>query len=121
MPKRRFVRLRPIFRKALKPGGRAIMATPNMALVSGLVQRYTDFTHEVGFTERSLEQVLRVAGFSVIDIYGEELPFRPRPKYLIWLLLRNIWFSVLGLIYLLEKGMDRPRIISRHLIAVVFK
>jgi len=108
-------------RMALKTGGKAIIAVPNMALASGLIQRYNDFTHEIGFTERSLHQVLRVAGFSDIRIHGGRLSFKPRLKFLIWLLLRNIWFKILGFIYLLEKGVDRPRIISRHLIAVAKK
>ncbi len=106
---------------ALKSKGKAIISVPNMALASGLIQRYTDFTHEFGFTERSLHQVLRVAGFPDIQIYGEKLSFKPRLKFLVWLLLRNIWFKILGFIYLLEKGIDRPKIISRHLIAVVKK
>ncbi len=103
---------------ALTDNGKLIISTPNMALYSGLVQRYTNFTHEIGFTERSLEQVLRVAGFSQINIYGEQLHFKPRFKYCIWLILRSLWFKLLGFIYLLEKGVDRPQIISRHLIAV---
>lgn len=108
-------------RNALKADGKVIIATPNMALFSGLVQRYTDFTHEVGFTERSLNEVLRIAGFSNIAIRGEEFSIKPRLKFLVWLLLRNIWFKILGFIYLLEKGTDRPKIISRHLIATAQK
>ena len=103
---------------ALRPGGRIIIATPNMALLSGTFQRYIDFTHELGFTERSLGEVLRVTGFKDIEIYGDTLSFKPRPKFIMWLVLRTIWFKILGFLYLLERGSERPRIISRHLIAV---
>jgi len=108
-------------RSALKKNGKIIIGTPNMALMSGAIQRYTDFTHETGLTERSLEQILHVSGFSNIEIYGEKLIFRPRLKFLVWFLLRNMWFKILGFIYLLENGVDRPRILSRHLIAVADK
>jgi SAM-dependent methyltransferase len=105
-------------KNALAVGGTVIISTPNMALASGLFQRYIDFTHETGFTERSLHEVLRVSGFDGIAIYPDTLTVRWRPKFLIWWLLRNIWFAVLGFIYLLERGSERPKVISRHLIAV---
>lgn len=105
-------------KKSIKIGGRIIIATPNMALVSAAFQRYIDFTHEIGFTERSLREVLRVSGFKNIEIYGDEISIKWRPKFLIWYILRNIWFAMLSFIYLLERGTERPKIISRHLIAI---
>jgi 2-polyprenyl-3-methyl-5-hydroxy-6-metoxy-1,4-benzoquinol methylase len=50
--------------KALKPGGRLVLRTVNGAgLLAGRII-YGDFSHEVAFTQTSLGQVLRVAGFS---------------------------------------------------------
>jgi len=108
-------------RSSLKDNGTLIATTHNMALLSGLISRYTDVTHEIGFTERSLIGVLRVASFSDIKVYPTKHPFSLHPKRLIWLLLRKIWFKILGFIYLLEKGYDRPTILSRHLMAVAKK
>ncbi len=108
-------------RKALKNNGRIVITTENMAAASAAFMRYIDFTHSIGFTERSLEQALRVAGFSEINIHGERFLFRPRLKYLIWSLLRKLWFRILSFIYLLENGVDRPKIISTYLIAVAKK
>jgi hypothetical protein len=105
----------------MNKGGRVIIATPNVTLVSGTFQRYIDFTHETAFTERSLGEVLRVCGFDNIEICGDKPSMRWRPKFLLWLLLRNIWFGILAFIYLLERGTEKPRIISRHLIAVANK
>jgi len=48
---------------ALKPLGRAIIRTPNMASPSASYSRYIDFLHEVGFTEYSLKQVLYATPF----------------------------------------------------------
>jgi len=50
--------------KALKPGGRLVLRTVNGAgLLAGRII-YGDFSHECAFTQVSLGQVLRVAGFS---------------------------------------------------------
>ena len=61
-------------RRALRPGGVAILETPNMGdPFNGLYFRYADFTHEVGFTEESLGFVFKQAGFhevAFVDAYG---------------------------------------------------
>jgi 2-polyprenyl-3-methyl-5-hydroxy-6-metoxy-1,4-benzoquinol methylase len=48
---------------ALRPGGFTILRTPNMANLLGVYSRHMDLTHQVGFTELSLMQLLRQAGF----------------------------------------------------------
>lgn len=45
---------------ALKPGGTAIMMVPNMDWIAASHERYMDFTHETGFTQESLGQVMRL-------------------------------------------------------------
>jgi len=120
-PKDKLLSYLEAIRYAMCDGGICIIVTCNMSLLSGLFQRYIDFTHEFGFTEISLRQVLRISGFSGIEITGEHPKLKPRLKFLVWFVLRKIWFKVLGFIYLLEKGTDRPKILSRHLIAVAKK
>jgi 2-polyprenyl-3-methyl-5-hydroxy-6-metoxy-1,4-benzoquinol methylase len=62
-------------RRALKPRGRIIVEVPNMANpVIGSTSRYGDFTHEIGFTEHSLEQALRLAGFETIRVRPFRIP-----------------------------------------------
>lgn len=62
-------------REALTPGGTLIIEVPNMANpLVGLNFRYADFTHEVGFTRSSLEQVLRMAGFEAVKIKPFVIP-----------------------------------------------
>ena len=51
-------------RGALRPGGRVVLRTPNMANLFGVFSRYIDLTHQIGFTEFSLAHLLREAGFS---------------------------------------------------------
>lgn len=60
--------------RALKKSGTFFVKTPNMAnpYVS-TAGRYIDITHEVGFTEISMKQVLRAAGFRNIHVIGTDI------------------------------------------------
>jgi 2-polyprenyl-3-methyl-5-hydroxy-6-metoxy-1,4-benzoquinol methylase len=55
-------------RAALRPGGRAVFRTPNMANVLGAYSRWLDLTHRIGFTEQSAAQLLRAAGYSDVAL-----------------------------------------------------
>ncbi len=57
---------------ALKDKGVFLMRTPNMGNPFAVYSRYKDFTHEVGFTDRSLYQVFWTAGFRDIHV----LPYK---------------------------------------------
>ncbi|MDW7709335.1 MAG: class I SAM-dependent methyltransferase [Deferrisomatales bacterium] len=46
-------------RSALREGGVALVDVPNMDWLFSPHERYMDFTHEVGFTQESLSQVMR--------------------------------------------------------------
>lgn len=61
-------------RKSLKKGGVLLIKTPNMAnpYVS-TAGRYIDFTHEIGYTEHSLRQVLCAVGFKQVSIRGTDI------------------------------------------------
>lgn len=50
-------------RRALNPGGRLILQTPNGESPFGGGIRYGDFTHEVCFTPRALLRLLALCGF----------------------------------------------------------
>jgi 2-polyprenyl-3-methyl-5-hydroxy-6-metoxy-1,4-benzoquinol methylase len=57
---------------ALRPGGRLLLEVPNMGdPFNGLHARYADFTHEVGFTEESLNYVLTQAGFAQVTTLAQ--------------------------------------------------
>jgi len=72
LPKSQIIPLLHALRAALAPGGTLLIQIPNMQAVDSPIQRYHDFTHEVGFTEASLAQVLRAAGFKKFTIAGFE-------------------------------------------------
>lgn len=63
-------------RLALKPNGVLIIQVPNLQAPDGYLHRFNDITHEIGFIEHSLQQVLIVAGFTNYFFCGfEELIF----------------------------------------------
>jgi len=60
---------------ALKPGGRVIVELPNMAnILTGNYLRYADRTHEWGYTEQSLRQLLEAGGFTDVRCFEERIP-----------------------------------------------
>jgi SAM-dependent methyltransferase len=81
-------------REKMNIGGTIIIKTGNMSSLAGLKIRYNDFTHETGFTEFSLSQVLNVGGFSDIMIY----PF-VFPKNRIVRIIRTAGQSVLHVLW----------------------
>lgn len=74
IPKEKVILLLSLLRANLKVGGKLILKTPNLGNFFSVYLRYKDFTHETGFTERSLRQVLWLAGFREITIFGPEAP-----------------------------------------------
>jgi 2-polyprenyl-3-methyl-5-hydroxy-6-metoxy-1,4-benzoquinol methylase len=62
----------------LRPGGVALIDVPNMDWLFAPHERFMDFTHEVGFTQESLRQVVQVA-FNNVDVYPLETAI-PGPR-----------------------------------------
>jgi 2-polyprenyl-3-methyl-5-hydroxy-6-metoxy-1,4-benzoquinol methylase len=59
-------------KNAMKKDAVLIIQTPNLQALDGLLHRYNDFTHEFGYTENSLRQVLETVGFSTVQFFGFE-------------------------------------------------
>lgn len=55
----------------LRENGILIIQTPNAESPFGGRYRYWDFTHEIGFTGSSINQVLAVSGFGEIYVYPQ--------------------------------------------------
>lgn len=65
--KESILKLMNLINKSLKYNGLVIIDVPNMDWLFASHERYMDFTHEVGFTEQSLGQIMRNI-FSDVDI-----------------------------------------------------
>lgn len=56
------------FARALKPGGRLILQTPNAESPWASNYRYSDLTHETMFSPRSLKYLLSTQGFTDFEV-----------------------------------------------------
>ena len=104
-------------RDSLAPGGSLIIKVPNAANVFGIVARYLDFTHEVAFTEHSLQQVLVAADFPKIEIEGLPVRLKLKPKRLVYWSMNRVYMSLHRAAYVAAVGEDAPRILNKLLLA----
>ncbi|ACV63605.1 Methyltransferase type 11 [Desulfofarcimen acetoxidans DSM 771] len=103
---------------SLKNNGTLIIQVPNLQAPDGQLHRYNDFTHEVGFIEHSLQQVLITAGFKNINFDGfEEFvcgDWREKVKKI----LRSLFWRYIRFTRLINKNIN-PRILNPVFYALV--
>jgi 2-polyprenyl-3-methyl-5-hydroxy-6-metoxy-1,4-benzoquinol methylase len=104
---------------ALRPGGRLILQTPNCSSPFGASQRFSDFTHEIGLTPKSLTWVLRLSGFKEI-VAREQGPIVHGFKSFIRFTLWNIVKLGFILFDLIETGSSE-RVYTRVFIISAIK
>ena len=68
IPKEGILKFLDLVHEGLKSEGIFLIKTPNLGNPFTLYLRYKDFTHEAGFTDKSLYQVLWTAGFRNIQV-----------------------------------------------------
>lgn len=115
IPKDKVIDFLTLVHAALRPGGVFLLKCPNMGNPFAGNLRYKDFTHECGFTESSLRQVLYLGGFRNIGIYPtpQEFSFigsltvKPFMHLYLRLLTKLLWWQ----------GFVPPAILSPLLIA----
>jgi 2-polyprenyl-3-methyl-5-hydroxy-6-metoxy-1,4-benzoquinol methylase len=89
--------------EALRPGGRVLVSTGNVASLFGASHICADFTHETGFTPRSLQQVLMTMGFEEVTVEGvRQIPLhlKARIRLVLWELVKKM----LRFLLVLERG-----------------
>ncbi len=108
-------------RKALRRDGVFFIKTPNMAnpYVS-TVGRYIDITHEIGFTEKSIRQVLKATGYNKIHIVGTDIYIlNPIISTLakVFSKIINIFLFILSALY----GRTSIKIFEKDILAIAHK
>ena len=107
--------------RILKSDGKYIVHVPNgEAIFSGVVL-WGDFTHELAFTRKSIEQIAKVTGFKNFNFYEDEPiihGFKSIIRYILWKIFR-FFFHVL---YVVETGNLKDKIIlSQNILAIMQK
>ncbi len=108
--------------KALKPGGRLLLQTPNATSPFANIIRYGDFTHEVCFEENVLGQLLKLCGFSQVEaremgpVWGG-YSFKSSIRYILWRCIR-MGFRLINTI---ETGSPGPQVWTRVFLITAIK
>jgi 2-polyprenyl-3-methyl-5-hydroxy-6-metoxy-1,4-benzoquinol methylase len=85
--------------RVLKKGGQLVAMVPNATSPFGCMTRYWDITHHLAFTPSSVNQLMRLCGFSKVEF--RELGPRPYGvvsaiRYILWQSCRAlIWFRLM--------------------------
>ena len=117
VPRDETVALLSALRRALAPGGKLIVQVPNAQNPDGLLNRYGDFTHTAGFTEYSLAEVFRAAGFGRWQFAGFEfMPWKGKKATLVRA-LRGIYYRWVHLRRKLDANLD-PDVLHPVMFAV---
>jgi len=103
------------FSRLLRPEGTLILRTPNgCSPYSGRYQ-FSDLTHGVIYTNRSLEQVAAVTGFTDVRVF----PVRPAGSGTIQRMRRVLWAIIEKVIMVplvVETGQLRGHVVTQNLV-----
>jgi 2-polyprenyl-3-methyl-5-hydroxy-6-metoxy-1,4-benzoquinol methylase len=107
--------------KLLTKNGVFMIKTPNMANpYVNTAGRYIDFTHEIGFTEKSMRQVLRAAGYKEITIIGTDIyVFNPVISIIAKVISKiiNCFLFLFSALY----GRTSLKIFEKDILAIAYK
>lgn len=117
VPKATCIPLLRAIRGSLRADGALLVKVPNLSSAYGPVARYLDFTHELGFTEHSLHQVLSAAGYREIELDTSRVAFALRPKRLAYYVANAMYRAAHRAVYLAAVGEDAPRLLGKLLLA----
>jgi 2-polyprenyl-3-methyl-5-hydroxy-6-metoxy-1,4-benzoquinol methylase len=104
---------------SLKGGGKIFIRTDNMANPFSLKSRYIDITHEIGFTEYSLDAVLTTAGFRNIELFPAGSLSDSFVSFWQSIAARGI-YAVMRLLFKIQ-SYPAPKILTPNIIAVASK
>lgn len=97
---------------ALIPGGRIVLRVPNMSNIFGSRSRFMDITHEAGYTEHSLRQILAITKYINIRIIPG------KPSYHIKRRIRVLASNALHRLLYLLAAVPIPRVTSKNIIGI---
>lgn len=119
IPKGKLFEILELVHQSLKPEAKFFAKVPNMSNPFGLMDRYSDFTHEIGFTEFSLREVLVMSGFKIIKIKGAAYPLISL-KSVAAKILELPFYIFLRMMFRIQ-GHIAPKIMDKDIISITKK
>ena len=116
IPKEKILKLLKLVLKSLDNGGIFLLRVPNMSNPLSLDSRYRDFTHEVGFTEKTLYQILQMTGFSDIRISSSKIAIRSGRNLIRSFMVNTIHRLIRFLYYIQDFSV--PEQLGKNLIVI---
>jgi hypothetical protein len=106
----------------LKPGGKALVVVPNMGNPFTAPRgRYVDITHEVGYTQESMNFLLELAGFARIRILSIDHFVLPNPLFnLAGKTALYCVYACMRVLYLLH-GITSTTLYGKNMLSVAVK
>jgi len=104
---------------ALKPNGVILFRLPNMANPFAIHNRYRDFTHECGYTEKSIYQVLHLCGFEDIHVRPDQYHMKTAKTFLSKIVSEFLYAIIRKLFW--YQGFTSPEILSSRMVAIARK
>ena len=120
LQKDQLVRFMTACKTALTDNGKIIIEVPNLQSPEGYLHRYNDITHEIGFVEHTLEQVLHVSGFVNFKCYPfEEYPQEDEDTARLRKIRAFYWYMTTAMRKLTHNL--EPKILTPEFFAVAYK
>jgi 2-polyprenyl-3-methyl-5-hydroxy-6-metoxy-1,4-benzoquinol methylase len=119
IPKHETLKFLQLVFNALKKNALLTVRVPNMSNPFSLDSRYRDFTHENGFTEKSLYQVLWVSGFREIHISSTKIPVKTFRNKIRKLMVKALHKIIKFLYYIQDYSV--PKNLGKNLIVLCKK
>ena len=119
LPKKELLEMLIEIRKSLGKNGKLMLQVPNTSNPFSLSSRYIDITHEIGFTQNSLLEILRVARFKEVKINGilSEGSLKAQIRNFV---SRKMMYPLTKLAFVLQ-GFGAPKYLEPKLIGVAEK
>lgn len=98
IPKDAVANLLLAIRESLSPNGVAIIEVPNISNnIVGVDLFFSDFTHQVAYTETTLKYVLNAANFSSVEVYELKVPIVSFARLMQYVLQKILSYFMIAL------------------------
>ena len=120
IPKDRVLDFLSLAYSALKPNGVLLLRLPYMGNPFALHNRYRDFTHECGYTEKSIYQILYICGFRNIHVRPDQITGKKNLKSFLSGIVSKVIYAIIKKLFWYQ-GYTAPDILASRMVAIARK